>query len=277
MLTDEQLLAKYGETVRKFRPIDDTFMRVLFRDNLPLTEYVLRIITGTPDLEIISENAQHDLFRQDGGRSVCLDVFARDSKGTLYDIEVQRADKGASPKRARYHSSAMDVEFLDKGEDFETLPCSYVIFITENDVLGGGRAVYPIERVNTAMNCPFGDDEHILYLNASYDNKDDLSDIAMLMHDFRCVSPDDMHFEFMEERTRYFKENEKGESGMCKIVEDLGKEVAEWYVNERELAIAKSLLNMGYMPMDKIAEASGVPLEMVEELAREIENEQQNI
>ena len=64
---------------------------------------------------------------------------------------------------------------------------------------------------------------------------------------------------------------------MCKIVEDLGKEVAEWYVNERELAIAKSLLNMGYMPMDKIAEASGVPLEMVEELAREIENEQQNI
>ena len=273
----ERLEKKALEALRKMRPLDDTLMREMFRDCPEFAEPVLRIITGKPDLELVKLQTQYDIKRAEGARSVCLDVLAVDGSGTLYDIEIQRADGGAAPKRARYHSSVMDVEFLDKGEDFETLPCSYVIFITENDVLGGGRAVYPIERVNTAMNCPFGDDEHILYLNASYDNKDDLSDIAMLMHDFRCVSPDDMHFEFMEERTRYFKENEKGESGMCKIVEDLGKEVAEWYVNERELAIAKSLLNMGYMPMDKIAEASGVPLEMVEELAREIENEQQNI
>ena len=38
-----------------FRPIDDTFMRVLFRNNLPLAEVVLRIITGKDDLHLISE------------------------------------------------------------------------------------------------------------------------------------------------------------------------------------------------------------------------------
>ena len=32
------------QRLRGFRPVDDTFMRVLFRDNLPLAEYVLRII-----------------------------------------------------------------------------------------------------------------------------------------------------------------------------------------------------------------------------------------
>ena len=42
--------------LRGFRPIDDTFMRVLFRDNLPLAEYVLRLLTGKPDLRLCKED-----------------------------------------------------------------------------------------------------------------------------------------------------------------------------------------------------------------------------
>ena len=36
------------ERLRKLRPIDDDFMRCLFKDNIPLAETVLRIITGKP-------------------------------------------------------------------------------------------------------------------------------------------------------------------------------------------------------------------------------------
>ena len=32
--------------LRKFRPVDDNFMPCLFKDNVPLAELVLRIITG---------------------------------------------------------------------------------------------------------------------------------------------------------------------------------------------------------------------------------------
>ena len=38
------------DRLRSFRPMDDTFMRGLFKENLPLAELVLRIITGKPDL-----------------------------------------------------------------------------------------------------------------------------------------------------------------------------------------------------------------------------------
>ena len=38
------------QRLRGFRPIDDTFMRGLFKDNLPLAEFVLRILTDKPDL-----------------------------------------------------------------------------------------------------------------------------------------------------------------------------------------------------------------------------------
>lgn len=41
--------------LRGFRPVDDTFMRVLFRDNLPLAEYVLRIIIDKEDLHLTKE------------------------------------------------------------------------------------------------------------------------------------------------------------------------------------------------------------------------------
>ncbi|MEY8368966.1 hypothetical protein AALA24_09355 [Anaerovoracaceae bacterium 42-11] len=40
------------QRLRGFRPIDDDFMRCLFKDNIPLAELVLRIITGKSDLAI---------------------------------------------------------------------------------------------------------------------------------------------------------------------------------------------------------------------------------
>ena len=40
--------------LRALRPIDDDFLRCLFRDNIPLAEFVLRIITGKSDLVISS-------------------------------------------------------------------------------------------------------------------------------------------------------------------------------------------------------------------------------
>ena len=269
MLTDEQLLAKYGETVRKFRPIDDTFMRVLFRDNLPLTEYVLRIITGTPDLEIISENAQHDLFRQDGGRSVCLDVFARDSKGTLYDIEVQRADKGASPKRARYHSSAMDVEFLDKGEDFDSLHETYVIFITENDIFREGELAYHFIRTSLSGGRPLEDGTHIMYLNASYSRPGDSSELAMLMHDFLCSDPEEMETEMLEKEVNELK-SKKGDVKMCKIVEDLFEKLMEEEKRDILRDSAKKALAAG-IPIDKTAEILSLPIETVESIDRDMQ------
>lgn len=37
------------QRLRDLRPIDDDFMRCLFKDNIPLAEFVLRIITDKPD------------------------------------------------------------------------------------------------------------------------------------------------------------------------------------------------------------------------------------
>ncbi len=251
--------------LRNFRPIDDTFMRGLFKENLPLAQFVLRIITGKPDLVLTTCETQADMKRVTGARSICLDAYATDSTGKKYDIEVQRADNGADPHRARYHSSVMDVENLDEKQDYRELPDTYVIFITEKDYYKAGKPVYVIQNMNLTLEQPFGDGAHILYVNGEY--RDD-SDIGRLMHDFNCTDAADMNFPILAEKTRYLKENPRGVSEMCKAMEDLRTEsLAEGRAEGREeqAQITARNLYMQGLPIEQIARAIGFSVATVEQ------------
>lgn len=93
---------------------------------------------------------------------------------------------------------------MKKGDDFEKLPETYVIFITEKDVLKLGLARYHIERVIQESQQLFGDKEHILYVNGAYHGQDD---IGKLMHDFRSETPERMYFEPSKETVDRYKNN----------------------------------------------------------------------
>ncbi len=155
-------------------------MRCLFRDNIKLAQLVLRIITEKPDLTLTSIETQADMKRLVGARSICLDAYGYDDQHKAYDLEIQRADKGAGAHRARYHSSVLDIANLDANQEFEELPDTYVIFITENDIYGKGLPLYPVERINTATGEPFGDREHILYVNGSYRGETEYMSILLI-------------------------------------------------------------------------------------------------
>ena len=219
---------KYSQDILKalqnMRPLDDTFMKRMFKNNKELAQLVLRIILKKPDLCVVEIRDQESMNRLAGARSICLDVYCTDAEGRKYNIEVQRAGTGANPKRARYHSSVMDIENLDKGQDFSTLPETYTIFITETDVFGKGKALYSIERINVTCDMPFDDGEHILYVNGSYEANDE---IGLLMHDFRSSRPEDMYYPIIRDITSYLKTNEGGIEAMCRIVEEIAEQRAE--------------------------------------------------
>ena len=263
MTTEEQKRQEDLERLRRLRPIDDDFMRCLFKDNIPLAELVLRIITGKPDLIITDCQTQKDMKRLAGARSICLDAYGSDTLGKKYDMEIQREDKGANPHRARYHSSVMDVENLDAGQEFTELPETYTIFILEKDFYGMGEPVYPIERINLATGKPFDDGEHILYVNGEYRGD---SDIGKLMHDFSCTDASEMNFELMAERTRYLKENPEGVSEMCKVMEDMRTQERRETRRETMMEVAKKLLLDGTLTLEKIAECVGLSLDEVKNL-----------
>ncbi len=116
-----------------------------------------------------------------------------------------------------------------------------MIFITENDAIGGGLPIYTIDRQITNMDQPFDDGEHIIYVNGA--DKDASTALGMLTHDFFCTDTDDMHYKgllirfgiirkmgkvaacqwhaFSNDRSKTEKE------AMCKVMEDMRKEEAK--------------------------------------------------
>ena len=250
------------QRLSELRPIDDDFMRCLFKDNIPLAEFVLRIITDKQDLMITKCETQKDMKRLAGARSICLDAYGTDSAGKRYDMEIQRQEKGADPHRARYHSSVMDVENLRSGQEFKELPDTYTIFIIEKDFYSKGEPIYPIERMNLATGRSFEDGEHILYVNGEYRGE---SKIGKLMHDFNCTRADDMNFELMAEKTRYLKENPKGVQEMCRIMEDMRNESLQKGRkegrNQAAINAANKMLEDGTIALEKIAEFVGLSID----------------
>ncbi len=255
----EQLHQEDLQRLRGFRLIDDDFMNACFDDNIEGTELILRIILGKPDLSVKSVKTQR-VMKNLLGRDIWLDIDAEDSKGCLYDVEIQRADKGAGFKRARYHSSILDAHSLNPGEDFDQLPDSYVIFITEHDVIKGNQPIYTVERKITNIGQPFNDGQHIIYVNG--EDRNSTTELGKLMHDFFCTDPGDMHYKQLADKVRYFKEDEKGVAAMCKVMEDMRMSVAD----EVRVENAKKMLADG-IAIEKVAEYSGLSLEKVQELA----------
>lgn len=247
------------QRLRGFRLLDDDFMTKCFEDSPECVELLLHILLEKSDLRVQEIHTQHAIKNLQG-RSVRLDIYATDSCGKKYNIEVQRADKGAGVKRARYNSSVLDVNILSAGEDFEKLPETYVIFITENDVMGKGKPIYHIERCVIGSGEVFGDGSHILYVNGSY--KDE-TPLGKLMYDFSCTDPADMHYDLLANRARYFKEDKEGVAIMCKAMEDMRNET----LKEGMRAVALRMLEAGKYALEEIATISGLTIEDVEVLA----------
>ena len=252
--------------LHQLRLIDDDFFSKCFDNDTACVQLVLQIVLDKPDLNVVDVRTQ--VFVENLlNRSVRLDVLATDSEGRKFNIEIQRSDKGAGRKRARYNSSMMDVNLLEKGNDFEALPETYVIFITENDVIGLGEAVYEIERCFVKSGKRFGDGSHILYVNGSY--RDD-SPVGKLMHDFSCTDPSDMCYNVLADRARFFKESKEGIAVMCKVLDDMRRQsyqegMAEGK-NKNRKETALNLLKLGTISLDDISFATGLSLDEVKKL-----------
>lgn len=210
------------QRLRGLRLLDDDFMSKVFEDKA-CAELLLRILLKKDDLVVNEVNSQFTLKNLQG-RSARLDVFATDSDGKAYDIEVQRSDKGAVAKRARYNAALIDANITEPGEEYQALNESYVIFITENDVIGKGLPLYHAERMILETGDSFSDGQHILYVNAQITDE---TDLGRLMHDMWCVEAEDMYYNILAERVRYFKEDKEGVATMCRAMEEMRNETAE--------------------------------------------------
>lgn len=251
--------------IQSLRLLDDDFMNKVFEDKA-CAEFLLQIILERTDLTVQKVHSQHNLKNLQG-RSVRLDILATDEAGRIYNIEVQRSDKGAGAKRARYNSSLIDANITEPGDNYENLNETYVIFITEHDVLKAGRPIYHIDRMIQETNALFGDGSHILYVNAQIK---DNSALGQLMHDFACTKAEEMHYPILAKRVRYFKEEQEGVATMSRIFEEIKREAAQEAARktarEKSIQVARRMLMMGKYSYEEISAISDLTMDEVKAL-----------
>lgn len=280
------------ELIKELSLMDDIFMNVCFsaEGGMACAELIIQVILGRSDIQIKELHTQH-VLKGLHGRGVIFDIYAEDAKGRSYDIEIQRDERGAIPRRARYNASLMDASISRKGERHEEMREIYVIFITEEDIYGKGLPLYHVERKIKETDEEFNDGAHIIYVNGRYRGEDA---IGRLIHDLGCSEPRAMNYRILSEQTGKFKgEQEKKEGGaMSRAVEEWKKEIREEALEEyrnkykielenatrraedaakaQNLRTAREMLMSGGFSNEQIAKFSFLSLDEVKGLRQEI-------
>ncbi len=99
-------------------------------------------------------------------KGIRLDVYVKDERSTVYNVEMQAAHAANLPQRSRYYQNLIDVDLLGRGEDYRRLNKSFVIFICMEDIFHRGRHIYTFEdRCREEPDLALGDGAVKIFLN----------------------------------------------------------------------------------------------------------------
>lgn len=98
-------------------------------------------------------------------KSVRLDVYVKSST-RVYDIEMQTGNKKNLENRAQYYQALMDMDNLTKGENYNNLKETFVIFITTFDPFKLNLPIYTFTTVCEQNNSLKMQRRKIFFFNA---------------------------------------------------------------------------------------------------------------
>ena len=137
---------------RKYKRLEeleiwDDFMFGAVMSNKELCKHLLEIILQKKIKDIRYTELQKTIDLQYDAKSIRLDVYVEDDLDSVYNIEIQTTDEKNLPKRSRFYQGMIDLNILNKGESYNKLKKSYVIFICNYDPFRKGRCFYRFENV----------------------------------------------------------------------------------------------------------------------------------
>lgn len=121
-------------------PISNDFMFKKVMGNKRLCKKLVGAIMQKEIADIIYTETEKTIEPYDDSRGVRLDVIIADDKRTRYNLEMQvkntlgdATGEPLLPKRTRYYQSIMDMDMLQKGQDFDELNPLVLVFICAFD------------------------------------------------------------------------------------------------------------------------------------------------
>ena len=173
-------------------------------------ELLERILPGIEIDHIEYPELQKPIKEDIDARSVRLDVYVKDGKNTVYDIEMQKVNTRELPKRSRYYQGMMDLQLIDSGQPYKKLNQSYVIFICLEDVFGKNRHIYTFENIcREDPEIKLRDGAIKIFLNAKSNLNDVSSELRAFLDYLGGKKSEDEYVQKLEKAVREAKRNRK--------------------------------------------------------------------
>ena len=113
---------------------DDFMFTKVLCTNPDLCEELLELILGKKVKLLSGPDDQKAISIRYDSRGIRLDVYAEDSKENIYDIEMQVQTEKNLALRSRYYHGMLDLDQLEKGQVYDELKETYVIFLCKESI-----------------------------------------------------------------------------------------------------------------------------------------------
>lgn len=252
----------------------DNFMFVKAMETRPdyLREMLELILSVKIDrIESISCEKNVDPFYDSKG--IRLDVLVKDSYDNIYDAEMQVIVEPNLPKRSRYYHSAIDTEYLLKGNSYENLKPVYVIFICVGRLkFEIQKPVYFFQMMDKKTRTILDDKAYTIIVNSDYINgnpdgetlNDEMREFLYLVNKGKAQGGTDTLAKKIEKLVEDLKKKKEGRPKYMTAYEEIQIEGRRKYNEGREegeFLNCIKLVEGGYITKEIAAESLGISVE----------------
>lgn len=165
---------------------DDFLFCKVLSHNLELCRQLLEIILETKILKVELAETQKTVDITYDGKGIRLDVYVEDSDNTVYDLEMQTVDTRNLSKRSRYYQGMIDLNLIERGENYDALKESFVIFICTFDPFEENLCRYTFKNTCVEKNTLLlGDGCTKVFINP-YGTKDNFTPNMQALLEYLC-------------------------------------------------------------------------------------------
>ena len=278
------MLTTENETT--FKPFDelvcsDNFMFAKVMEDPKLCKQVLETLLDIKIERLSYPEGEKTIQVAPDAKAVRLDVHTADTHRD-FDIEIQTTLYKELRLRSRYYQDMMDVDYLRKGHTYSELKENFVIFICLEDLFGQGLPIYTFENTcNEDNNVKLEDKTFKVFYNCSKWKDVTQQQKSELLKFFLTDEGDTdlcSKLKKKEQRVKMTERARKEYMDYCILADSLKEQGKQQGIaigekrgrSKAKLENAQNMLAMNLGTYEQIAQAVGLPLETVQQLAEEL-------
>ena len=170
-------------------------------------EFLHRIL-GVEIVELAITESQKSMKQGFYSKGVRLDVYAKDTDGNAYDIEMQQTDTKELDLRSRFYHGEMDSHQISSGCKYKDLKQSIVIFVCCFDLFDKNRSLYTFETICTEdTSIHLQDKRQTIFVNIGGNRDGYGEDLIHLLDYFQTSEPTDNYTRKLKKRVKILRED----------------------------------------------------------------------